>query len=459
MHRNQSSVRTQSLYSLIEPSKTRSNRYFVLPFVEVALNWKEYSVEKLQTWEQELNARYQQFCDAGLQLDLTRGKPSTAQVALSDSLDGLLQGDYRAADGTDTRNYGGLDGLPELRALGADWLGLHPEEVIASGNSSLTLMYQLLHVGAHYGFGGTPWLQQSEPPEYLAVVPGYDRHFSICETLGIRLINVPMQMDGPDMDRVEELVARPQVKGMWCVPKYSNPTGNVYSPEVVDRIAQLGRRAAPDFRIVWDNAYAVHDLYEEAPELTNVMDRCRVHGTEDSIFQVGSTSKVTLAGGGVSFLGGSVANLNHFRKWMSIWTIGPDKVNQLRHARFLPNMEAVRVHMQRHAEFIRPKFETVLQKLEGTLGGQEMGEWIRPAGGYFISFDTLPGLAKEVVQLAGNAGVKLTPAGATFPYGVDPEDRNIRLSPTFPSVADLTQAMEVFVTCVQLATIRQRLSN
>ena len=423
------------------------------------MHWKNEPLEKIKAWEQELADKHQEFVKAGLKLDLTRGKPALEQLDLADELDGILKGNYFASDDTDTRNYGGLKGLPEARNLGAEWLGLAQEEVIVSGNSSLSLMYQVLHVGAHYGFGTTPWLQQSSPPEFLAIVPGYDRHFGICEKLGIKMVNIPMNEDGPNMEMVEAQVRRPQVKGIWCVPKYSNPTGNIYSAEVVDRFARLGNQAAPDFRIMWDNAYAVHDHHPHATELTNLMELCRLQGTEDSVFMMGSSSKVTLAGAGISFLGGSKSNLDYFLQQMACWTIGPDKVNQLRHARLLPDLAATKKHMLRHAEITRPKFELVLDKLEESFSGLEMGTWIRPEGGYFVSFDSLPGHAKEIVRLAGEAGVKLTPAGSTFPYGVDPEDKNIRLSPTFPPLADLSAAMEVFVNCVQLATLRQHLNQ
>ena len=423
------------------------------------MHWKNEPLEKIKAWEQELADKHQEFVKAGLKLDLTRGKPALEQLDLADELDGILKGNYLASDGTDTRNYGDLKGLPEARNLGAEWLGLAQEEVIVSGNSSLSLMYQVLHVGAHYGFGTTPWLQQSSPPEFLAIVPGYDRHFGICEKLGIKMVNIPMNEDGPNMEMVEAQVRRPQVKGIWCVPKYSNPTGNIYSAEVVNRFARLGNQAAPDFRIMWDNAYAVHDHHPHAPELTNLMELCRLQGTEDSVFMMGSSSKVTLAGAGISFLGGSKSNIDYFLQQMACWTIGPDKVNQLRHARLLPDLAATKKHMLRHAEITRPKFELVLDKLEESFSGLEMGTWIRPEGGYFVSFDSLPGHAKEIVRLASEAGVKLTPAGSTFPYGVDPEDKNIRLSPTFPPLADLSAAMEVFVNCVQLATLRQHLNQ
>ena len=431
----------------------------ILQHTEVALHWKNNPVEKIKAWESDLADNHQKFIKANLRLDLTRGKPAIEQLALADGLDGILRGNYLASDGTDTRNYGGLTGLPEARNMGAEWLGLPQEEVLVSGNSSLSIMYQILHVGAHYGFGNTPWLQQSTPPEFLAVVPGYDRHFAICEKLGIKMVNIPMKADGPDMEMVEAQVRRSQVKGIWCVPKYSNPTGNIYGAEVVERFARLGNQAASDFRIMWDNAYAIHDHYENASELTNLMELCRLNGTQDSVFLFGSTSKVTLAGAGISFLGGSKANIKHFIEQMAYWTIGPDKVNQLRHTRFLPDFAAAKKHMKQHAEIIRPKFELVLKKLDESLKIKEMGNWISPEGGYFISFDSLPDHAKEIVRLAGEAGVKITPAGSTFPYRFDPEDKNIRLSPTYPSIEDLSMAMDVFVNCVQLATIRKHLGE
>ena len=433
--------------------------FTILQHTEVALHWKNNPVEKIKAWESDLADNHQKFIKANLRLDLTRGKPAIEQLALADGLDGILRGNYLASDGTDTRNYGGLTGLPEARNMGAEWLGLPQEEVLVSGNSSLSIMYQILHVGAHYGFGNTPWLQQSTPPEFLAVVPGYDRHFAICEKLGIKMVNIPMKADGPDMEMVEAQVRRSQVKGIWCVPKYSNPTGNIYGAEVVERIARLGNQAASDFRIMWDNAYAIHDHYENASELTNLMELCRLNGTQDSVFLFGSTSKVTLAGAGISFLGGSKANIKHFIEQMAYWTIGPDKVNQLRHTRFLPDLAAAKMHMKQHAEIIRPKFELVLKKLDESLKIKEMGNWISPEGGYFISFDSLPDHAKEIVRLAGEAGVKITPAGSTFPYRFDPEDKNIRLSPTYPSIEDLSMAMDVFVNCVQLATIRKHLGE
>jgi len=421
------------------------------------MNLENASQAELQSWEEKIAAKYQQFKDADLKLDLTRGKPGNAQLDLSDALEGLPKNKMILENGTDLRNYGGLDGIPAARKLGGEMLGLPESEVICGDHSSLSLMYlYMLHAYYHGSQGAeTKWSKESEV-KFLAIVPGYDRHFTICEELGIRLINVNMLADGPDMDKVEELLSNdPQIKGMWCVPKYSNPTGCVYADKVVERIAALGKIAGPNFRVMWDNAYGVHDLQENPQELANVMDYCRKYGTEDNLILTASTSKITIAGGGISFLGASGKNLEHFRKRLAVMSIGPNKLNQQRHLLFLKNIEDVRLHMQKHAEILRPKFEMVQKHLESGLAGKAMGSWCKPEGGYFVSFDSNPGLAKEIIRLSAEAGVKLTPAGATFPYGQDPEDENIRLAPTFPSVEDLDQAMQVFVTCVQLASVRQ----
>ena len=408
--------------------------------------------------EADLEQRYAALQAEGLDLDLTRGKPAGDQLVLSVALDGALDGDYRTEDGTDTRGYGGSDGIAEARRLGAAWLGLAPEEILIGGNSSLTLMYLFL-LGAHrFGLDGprSAWADGPGAARFLCPVPGYDRHFSICEDLGIEMIPVPMTGEGPDMDRVEALVSGdPGVRGMWCVPRYSNPTGETYSADTVRRIAVLGRIAAPGFRVMWDNAYAVHRLAGENPAPENVMTHCRAAGTEDSVVQFASTSKVTFAGAGISFFGGSRRNVDWFRSRLSVMTIGPDKVNQLRHTRLLPDMDAVHSHMERHAGLLRPKFDCVRRRLEEGLGNLGMGRWTDPAGGYFVSFWTRPGLAKETVRLASEAGVRLTPAGAAFPYGDDPEDSHIRLAPSFPPLAEVDRAMEVFVTCAKLAAVRQ----
>ena len=419
-----------------------------------------YNKDELTALEQELSQRYQEFQQAGLQLDLTRGKPGSDQLALSDALDGILGGNYKTDSGTDVRNYGGLDGLPEMKTFGAAMLGVNTDEILVGGNSSLMLMYQ--HVQFCHTIGskgaGTAWKEEGAA-KFLCPVPGYDRHFTVCEDLGIEMITVPMTATGPDMDKVEELVkADSMIKGMWCVPKYSNPSGEVYSDETVDRIAALGKIAGKNFRVMWDNAYTVHDLDAEPPVLANLMDACRKHGTEDNVFITGSTSKITFAGAGVSFAGTSADNLKYLKKWLSAVTIGPDKVNQLRHLRFLKDMDGLHTHMRKHAELIEPKFAMV-QKHLASLEGKGMGAWTNPRGGYFASFDALPGLAKEIVKLAGEAGVKLTPAGATYPYGKDPEDKNIRIAPTFPGVEEVDKAMQVFVACVELASVRQRLQQ
>jgi len=417
---------------------------------------KKTSKIELINWEKNLLQRYSQYKDSGFKLDLTRGKPGPEQLDLADEMEGQLKGKMISLDGIDLRNYGGQDGIPEARKLGAEIMGLSESEVICQDNSSLMLMYLYVLHAYYHGSNGTDsaWNSQGKV-KFLAPVPGYDRHFAICEELGISMINVKMLDDGPDMDEVEDLVSKdPMIKGMWCVPKYSNPTGCIYSEHVVERIAALGKISGPNFRVIWDNAYGVHDLFENPKKLANVMDYCRRHGTEDNLILTASTSKITCAGAGISFLGASERNLNHFRKRLKVMSIGPNKLNQQRHLLFLKNIEGVRAHMKRHAMILRPKFAIVQKHLEEGLGDKEMGNWHNPEGGYFVSFDSIPGLATEIVSLAGEVGVKLTPAGATFPYGKDPDDKNIRLAPTFPSLDDLDQAMQVFVTCVQLASVQ-----
>ena len=408
-----------------------------------------------------LEVQYQQLKGLELALDLTRGKPSTEQVALSDALDGILEGDFLAADGSDTRNYGGLDGLPEAKALFGSVLGLSDEEIMVGGNSSLTLMYQVMDFALTEGLRGpeSAW-GNNDTIKFICPVPGYDRHFAICEHLGIEMITVSMLETGPDMDAVETLVKHDKsIAGIWCVPRFSNPTGCVYSDTTVDRLAQIPTSASKNFVIMWDNAYAVHALYDDAPALALIGDYCRKYGTMHNVFQFGSTSKVTFPGAGVAFLGSSTQNLAALAQHLSYQTIGPDKINQLRHVRFLRDSSTLEAHMAKHADIIRVRFDSVLQTLQKELAGKEMGSWTAPRGGYFISFDTLPGLAREVVQLAADIGVKLTPAGATFPYGKDPQDSNIRLSPTFPSQQAVRDAVSAFVICVQLAVVRRQLQK
>jgi len=425
------------------------------------LQLNQASKEQLQQWEADLTARYTELKDQKLNLDLTRGKPSPQQLDLSNSLDGILKGDYKSLNGTDTRNYGGLEGIEEARQLGADLLGVSLEEIIAGGNSSLTMMRQAMTFAFLFGPDGpgTAWQNEGQI-KCLCPSPGYDRHFTICEDLGIEMIPVRMTAEGPDMDQVEELLRNDRnIKAIWCVPRFSNPTGIVYSDEVVDRIAQLGKLASNNFRIFWDNAYAVHELSDNPPKLANIMELCKKHNTESTILQFASTSKITFAGAGIAFMAASGNNLKEFKKRLGASLIGPDKVNQLRHMRFLPNIDALKSHMDKHAELLKPRFAAVLDSLQNEFGDNDLLSWETPEGGYFVSVDTRPGLAKEVVKLADDIGVKLTPAGATFPYGNDPKDSNIRLAPSFPSLEDVSATMDVFSTCVKLASVRQAIAN
>lgn len=426
------------------------------------MHLQAYTRTQLLAWVRELEEQLAAFKASGLDLDLTRGKPSIAQLALSAQLDGILDGDYRLADGTDARGYGGLEGIPEARALAAEWLGVQATEVLVGGNSSLTLMY-LFMLSAHLlGLQGpgSAWRRQAGGARVLCPVPGYDRHFAICEELGVEMLAVPMNSDGPDMDVVEScLAADASIKGIWCVPRFSNPSGVVYSDAVVRRLAKLPREAGDGFFVFWDDAYAVHAFDAEPAPLCNLMDECRRQGTQDRVVLFGSTSKVTFAGAGLAFMAASVDTLKAFARHLSVSTIGPDKVNQLRHLRFLPDMAAVHALMARHAALLRPKFQCVQKRLREGLEGRGMGGWTDPAGGYFVSFDALPGLATRIIARAAGAGVKLTPAGAAFPYGKDPEDRNIRLAPSYPDVEDVDRAMQVFVCCVQLCSAEQRLAE
>ncbi len=416
---------------------------------------------QLRELEVSLNEQYQSFQQQGLNLDLTRGKPNSEQLDLSDQLDGILKGNYSDRNGTDLRNYGGLDGIPEAKELFSQMAGVRPEEVMIGGNGSLELMHFSVETGLQNGFNGedSAWNKEEQTIKFLAPVPGYDRHFTVCTHLGIELIPVATDENGPDMDQVEQLLkADSSIKGIWCVPRFSNPTGIVYSDEVVDRMAQLGKIAGPNFRIFWDNAYAVHTLEDSAPELANIMDACRQYGTEDSVIIFGSSSKITYAGAGVAFIASSPSNIAALVKNLIPVSIGPDKLNQLRHVYFLKDLDTIKQHMKKHAAILKPRFEIVYKTLREGLSDTGMGTWNEPRGGYFVAFDSLPGLAREIVKLAAEAGVKLTPAGATFPYGNDPQDTNIRLAPTFPSLVDIEKAMEIFVTCVQLASVRQKLA-
>lgn len=397
--------------------------------------------------------RYEEFLTAGLSLDITRGKPCAAQLDLSEGiLDVLHAGDHTSPDAGDLRNYGGApQGLLALREMFAPLVDVPAGQLVVRDNSSLSLMHQCVASSFFHAVPGgeAPW----RPGEvtFLAPAPGYDRHFMVCDELGVALRPVGMTTDGPDMDEVEALVAADaSIKGIWCVPKYSNPTGVTYSDEVVRRLAAMPA-AAPDFRIYWDNAYAVHHLSAEHDHVASILHACADAGHPDRVFVFASTSKITLAGAGVSFFGGSPANVAWFLARDNVRSIGPDKVNQLRHVRFFGDTAGVEAHMDRHREILAPKFEAVGKALAAELGPLGVAAWSDPRGGYFVNLDVVPGTARRVVQLAKEAGVSLTPAGATYPGGVDPHDTNIRIAPTFPTMADLESALSVLTTCVVIA--------
>ncbi len=425
-------------------------------------SYADMNREQLLQEQEKLQAQYQGYQDMGLALDMSRGKPSAEQLDLAMGLLNAVDADsvMKAANGLDTRNYGGLDGIPEAKELMASMMDCKPEQVIVFGNSSLNTMYDTVCRGVALGFlGNTPW-SKLDKVKFLCPVPGYDRHFAVTEHFGIEMINVPMTEDGPDMDMVERLVSSDDaIKGIWCVPKYSNPQGVVYSDETVRRMAAL-KPAAADFRIFWDNAYAVHHLYgAEEGKLLNILEECKKAGNEDMVFEFASTSKVSFAGGGIAAMAASPANLADIKASLTIQTIGYDKVNQLRHVRFFKDGEGIAAHMERHASLLRPRFELVLNMLQKELQGLDAGKWITPKGGYFITYEAVNGCATRIVQLAKEAGVVLTPAGAPFPYGKDPEDSIIRIAPSFPTMEDLEAAAEVFVCCVKLATVENMLSK
>ena len=365
-----------------------------------------------------------------------------------------------AEDGLDCRNYGGLVGIPEARKLMADMLGISPENVIICGNASLPIMYDTVSRSMLYGVcGSTPWCKLDKV-KFLCPVPGYDRHFKITETMGIEMINIPMTPQGPDMDLVEQYVNNdPAVKGIWCVPKYSNPQGYTYSDETVLRFAAL-KPAAEDFRIYWDNAYGVHDLYEDkADTLMEILGACEKAGNPDIVFEFASTSKISMAGAGISCIAASEKNRDWIKSTMTVQTIGYDKLNQLRHVRYFKNVDGIRAQMMRHAAIMRPKFDITLEVLEKELGGLDIGTWTKPLGGYFISFDSMEGCAKAIVAKCKEAGVTLTGAGATYPYGKDPKDSNIRIAPSYPSEEEMLQAAELFTLCVKLVSVEKLLSQ
>ena len=422
-------------------------------------SFREMSKEELQAQEVEVNKKYQEFKDLHLSLNMARGKPAPDQI---DHANGMLETmtDYHAKDGLDVRNYGVLDGIPEMKEIFSDLLDIPAKNIIVGGNASLNLMFdQMMRLVVFGTAGEKPW-GQLEKVKFLCPAPGYDRHFAITERFGIEMINIPMSESGPDMGMVEEYVSKDaSVKGIWCVPKYSNPQGYTYSEETVKRMAAL-KPAAEDFRIFWDNAYVIHDLYDDKKdEIADIISECEKAGNPDMVFEFASTSKVSFPGSGIAALATSANNIADIKKQLTIQTIGHDKLNQLRHVRFFKDINGLKEHMRKHAEFIRPKFEAVEEVFEKELSGLGIGSWTEPNGGYFISFEAMDGCAKAIAAKCKEAGVKLTGAGATFPYGKDPKDSNIRIAPSFPTPEELKQAADLFVLCVKLVSVEKILEN
>lgn len=423
-------------------------------------SYKEMSQAELAALMVKLEGAYEEAKGKGMKLDMSRGKPSPTQLDMTmDIMDVLSASDCLDTEaGMDCRNYGLMDGIPEAKELMGGMMGISSQNVILFGNSSLNIMYDTISRSMTHGVcGSTPWCKLDKV-KFLCPTPGYDRHFAITQHFGIEMINIPMTAEGPDMDMVEELVATDaSIKGIWCVPKYSNPQGISYSDETVRRFAALVP-AAEDFRVYWDNAYALHHLYEEdQDEILEIFSECEKAGHPDLVFEFISTSKVSLAGAGIAAIGSSERNLDFIRKSMTIQTIGHDKVNQLRHVKFFKNLDGIKAQMKKHADIMRPKFEAVLSVLEEELDGLEIGSWITPKGGYFISFEAMDGCAKEIVQKCKDAGVVLTGAGATYPYGKDPKDSNIRIAPSFPTPEEMEEATDLFVLCVKLVSVQKLL--
>lgn len=424
--------------------------------------YSEMGKDELLALKTDLEKAYDEFKAQGLKLDMSRGKPSSEQMDLAMGMMDVFHSsaDLTSANGTDCRNYGSLEGLQEAKELLADMMECRADDVIVYGNSSLNVMYDTVARSMTHGvMGSTPWCKLDKV-KFLCPVPGYDRHFAITEFFGIEMINVPMTPEGPDMDIVEKLVSEDDsIKGIWCVPKYSNPQGISYSDETVRRFARL-KPAAKDFRLFWDNAYCIHHLYEEDQDnILEILEECEKAGNPNLAYKFVSTSKVTFPGSGVAALAASRENLEFIKKQMTIQTIGHDKLNQLRHVRFFKDICGMRAHMMKHAAILRPKFELVVDMLEKELGGLGIGEWIRPKGGYFVSFDSMEGCAKAIVAKSKEGGVVMTGAGATFPYGKDPKDSNIRIAPSYPTLKELEKAMELFVLCVKLVSVDKLLEN
>ena len=421
----------------------------------------DYSSEDLSALLNDLEVQYKEAQAQNLKLNMARGKPATTQLNLSNALLDKMES-YTLADGTDARNYGILDGIPECKKLFGELLGINPDQIIIGGNASLNVMFDTLSFLCLFGTGGCePWIyskHNGNPVKFLCPVPGYDRHFTICEELGIEMITVPLNEDGPDMDIVKKLVSEDEsIKGIWCVPLHSNPQGVCYSDEVVEQLASM-ETAAKDFRIFWDNAYGVHHIYEDVA-LKDIIKECEKCGNPDRVYYFFSTSKISFPGAGIALVASSPANIKELKGHMSAQTIGHDKLNQLRHVQFFKTPENIRAHMKKLAEELKPKFDMVLDKLDETLSGSGLASWSNPKGGYFVSLDTLPGCAKRTVELAKNAGVTLTGAGATYPYGKDPKDSNIRIAPTYPTIDELEKAMDTFTLCVKIAGIEKLLEK
>ena len=424
--------------------------------------YKDLTKDELLTLKAALEVEYKEMESKGLNLNMARGKPGYSQLELCMPMLDVVNSssDMRTMMGNDTRNYGDLDGIGECRRLMAYMLEVEKDNVLVGGNSSLNLMFDTVSRSFTHGVNGsTPWYKLDKV-KFLCPVPGYDRHFRITEEFGIEMINIPLHEDGPDMDLVEEYVNNdPAVKGIWCVPKYSNPTGISYSDEVVLRFANL-KPAAEDFRIYWDNAYGIHHLYEDTQDkILNILEECKKAGNPNMVYIFCSTSKISFPGSGVSAIASSLENIEFIESHMTVQTIGHDKINQLRHARFFKDIDGLNAHMKKHADVIRPKFAAVLDTLEAELSGLGIGSWIKPRGGYFISFDSMPGCAKAIVAKCKALGVVMTGAGATYPYGKDPKDSNIRIAPTFPSIEEMQVASKVFVLCVKLASVEKLLAD
>lgn len=416
--------------------------------------YADMTAAELQAEKAELEKRYNDFKAKNLKLDMSRGKPGSDQLDLSNELNAVS--DY-TENGVDLRNYGMMDGTPACKKLFADLMQVKPENVIVGPNASLTLMFDYITQCFTHGAGDTPWCRLNSV-KFLCPVPGYDRHFTILEHFGIEMINIEMKADGPDMDAVEEAVKDPSVKGMFCVPKYSNPQGITYSDAVVRRIAAL-RPAAKDFRVIWDNAYMVHDIVEDGDKLLNIFDLLPEYGNEDMVIEVCSTSKITFPGAGVSALAASDNNIKAIKKRLNAQTISYDKMNQHRHVEFFKDVNGILAHMKKHAAILKPKFDMVLKHLNQELAGLGIASWTEPRGGYFISLDVLDGCAKRVGELCKEAGVVLTTVGATFPYGKDPNNRNIRIAPTYPPLDELDTAAELLCVCVRLAAAEKILAQ